>query len=391
MKRLQSVHYLWLVTLAAALLFSCKKTPNEDKIPDNTDTTKVAINADTISNHLRFKNAKKITGTIPKGPSGSSLKISFKDTLYLVDKWKIPVRFLHEDTTKNVAGVYIQVHVGSTGGTFYYDVPEVTDIATNDTISMILVGIEPKGLEDPSGVPPAGGAPPFEITIVPHDPDGNPLGGTKVPVVISEPTKDRKGECGLITKPGEYWNWSMSFIPDPNNPLGPDLFFNSPNKLWGLLGQNIQGCCTNGISAYTANCLEQNKRKLNFQTFFNYPNALYKFLEDGTYAGLSEFFRAEPDPKASNFCGTGSGVVHEDFDRYFLEGTWTLSPNKILSTLGTSTPQAGSLPARPDGIVDLVSCRLLIVIQPSGEGGNRDLVKFYTRQNSSSPEWNGME
>ena len=68
MKRLQSVHYLWLVTLAAALLFSCKKTPNEDKIPDNTDTTKVAINADTISNHLRFKNAKKITGTIPKGP-----------------------------------------------------------------------------------------------------------------------------------------------------------------------------------------------------------------------------------------------------------------------------------------------------------------------------------
>lgn len=174
MKRLQSASALWLMILAAALFFSCKKTPDQENNnpPGENDTTKVAVNADSISNHLRFKESKKITGTIPKGPSGSSLKISFKDTLYLVDNWKIPVRFLHEDTTKNVAGVYIQVHVGSTGGTFYYDVLEVADIATNDTVSMILVGIEPKGLEDPSGVPPAGGAPPFEITIVPHDPDG---------------------------------------------------------------------------------------------------------------------------------------------------------------------------------------------------------------------------
>lgn len=392
MKRLQSASAMWLMILAAALFFSCKKTPDQENNnpPGENDSTKVAVNADSISNHLRFKDAKKITGTIPKGPSGSSLKISFKDTLYLIDKWKIPVRFLHEDTTKNVAGVYMQVHVGSTGGTFYYDVPEVADIATNDTVSMILVGIEPKGLEDPSGVPPAGGAPPFEITIVPHDPDGRPLDEVTVPVVIAEPAADLKGECGLITKPGEYWNWSMSFIPDPNNPLGTDIFFNSPNKLWGLKGQNIRGCCTDGISEYTANCDTANFRFLNFQTFFNWPNEIYKFIEDGTYAGLTEFISADPDPKASNFCGSDQGVVNEDFDRSFLEGTWKLSSNSMLSTLGTSTPQAGSLAARPDGIVDLVSCRLLIVIQPSGEGGNRDLVKFYIRTNSSSPEWTPM-
>lgn len=387
MKRFQSLLFLWLIVMAAAFMFSCKKTPNQENIPDDNDTTKVGINADTISNHLRFKNAKKLTGIIPKGPAGSSLKISFKDTLYLVDKWKIPVNFLHEDITKDVAGVYIQVHIGATGATFYYDVPEVPDIATNDTVTTILVGIEPDGLVDTSGVPPAGGAPPFEITIVPHGPDGQPLGEITVPVEVSEPVTDLKGACGLITKEGEAWNWSMSFIPDPNNPTGEDFFFNSPNKLWGLLGQNIQGCCTNGISAYTANCLDKNKRSLNFQTFFNWPNALYKFFENGTYAGLSEFLRSEPDPQASNFCGVAPGVVKEDFDRYFLEGTWSVSSSNVLTTLGTSTPQAGSLPARPDGRIELVSCRLLIIIQPNAEGGSSELAKFYTRQDSSSPEW----
>ena len=344
-----------------------------------------SVNADSISNHLQFQNAVKKTGAIPKGPAGSSLKISLKDTLYLVDKWKLPIKFLHEDTTKNVTGVYIQVHFSS-AATFYYDVPEVSDIASNDTVSVILVGIEPDGLEDTAGVPPAGGTP-FEITIVPHDSTGQPLGEVTVPVDILEPSTDIKGECGLITKPGEYWNWSMSFIPDPNNPLGEDIFRNDPNKLWGLAGQNIRGCCTNGQSAYTSNCDSANFRYLNFQTFFGWPNEIYKFFEDGTYAGLTESISTAPEPQLSDFCGSDRGVVTEGFNRSFLEGTWAVSSSNVLTTLGTSTPQAGSLAARPDGIIDLVSCRLLIVIQPDREGGNSNLVKFYTRHDSSSPEW----
>jgi hypothetical protein len=369
------------MALAAVLFFSCRKTSDQENTggPDD-DTTKVAVNADTISNHLRFKSARKITGTIPKGPAGSSLKISFKDTLYLVDKWKLPIEFLHEDTTKDVAGAYIQVHAGSTGSTFYYDVPEVTDIATNDTVSMILVGIDPQGLENISGVPPAGGAPPFEVTIVPHDSTGQTLGEITVPVEISEPTADLKGECGLLTKEGEAWYWSMSFIPNTGDPFGEELFFNAPHKVWGSGGQRIFGCCHGGAtSEYTANCADKDKASLMFRTFFNWPNELYKFFEDGTYAGLTEFISADPYPKESNFCGVANGVVKEDFDRSFLEGTWTLSSNSVLTTLGTSTPQAGSLAAKPDGIIDLVSCRLLIIVQPDREGGGRDLVKFYTR------------
>jgi hypothetical protein len=368
-----------LLLLICGQIFSCNK--NDPPPPDPVDPKGDSTNADTISNHLLFSKATKITGTIPKGPAGSSLKISFEDTIFLADKWKIPVKFLHEDTTKNLAGIYVQVHIGASGGTFYYDVPEVPDIATNDTVSYILIGIDTDGLIDTAR---------FEITIVPYDPNGQPLGEVTRPVQILTPTANPTGECGLITKVGEYWNWSMSSIPNPEDPTGEDIFFNSPNKLWGLTGQFIQGCCTNGISAYTPNCLDINKRSLVFQTFFNWPNELYKFIEDGTYAGLTEFISADPDPEASNFCGSAAGVVREDFDRSFLEGTWTISPSLFLTTLGTSTPQAGSLAARPDGRIDLVSCRLLIVTQPDREGTNRDLVKFYTRQNSSSPEWHPL-
>jgi hypothetical protein len=384
----QLFNFFCVTIFCTLLAASCRKSgTDENPVIPPVVNPGGSMNADTISNHLRFANAKKITGVIPKGPAGSSLKISFKDTLYLVDKWKLPVKFLHEDTTKNVAGVYIQVHAGSSGGTFYYDVPEVPDIASNDTVSVILVGIDPKGLEDSSGVPPAGGAPPFEVTIVPHDPNGQPLDEITVPVSVEAPAADINGECGLITKEGEYWDWSMSFIPDPNNPLGEDFFHNDPNKLWGLAGQNIRGCCTDGISAYTANCDSVNFRYLNFQTFFGWPNEIYKFFEDGTYAGLTESISAAPEPQLSDFCGSDPGVVTERFNRSFLEGTWTVSSSSVLTTLGTSTPQAGSLAARPLGIIDLVSCRLLIIIKPDNEGGNSNLVTFYIRHNSGSPEW----
>src|SRR5688500_3883982 len=103
------------LVMICGLMFSCNK--NDPPPPDPEDPKGGLTNADTISNHLLFSNATKITGTIPNGPPASSLKISFKDTLYLVDDWKIPVKFLHADTTKNLAGVYVQVYVGSTGGT----------------------------------------------------------------------------------------------------------------------------------------------------------------------------------------------------------------------------------------------------------------------------------
>ena len=88
----------------------------EPETPDPKDSVNTLfINADSISNHLQFYEATKIQGTIPNGPAGSSLKISFEDTLYLTNELKVPIKFLHERYSENVAGMYVQVH-GAAGG-----------------------------------------------------------------------------------------------------------------------------------------------------------------------------------------------------------------------------------------------------------------------------------
>lgn len=376
------VFFLW-----GSVLPSCKET---DPAPENPITDIGSLNADTIANHLLFSNATRITGSIPDGSSESSLKISIEDTLFLVDKFQLPVKFLHEDATENVAGVYAQIHVGASGSTFYYDVPEVPDLASNDTASVVLIGIDREGLIGDSGVPPAGSQEPdipFEITFVPYDKTGQPVDEVTVPGDISKANTDVTGKCGLVNDTGEYWVWLMSYNSDPNGQVGEKAFLNSPNKIWGANGQLIQGCCTNGVSAYTANCLDANKRQLNFQAFFNWPTELYQFSENGTYSGLSEFLSADPDPAASDFCGSGTGVVHEDFDRSFLEGTWEVSASSVLKTLGTSTPQAGSLAARPDGKIVQLDCQYLITEQINLEGTSSPLVKLYERWNSGGLDW----
>ena len=142
-------NFFFIALLCSMLLMSC--TSDEPGVtPDPNDSVGTfSINADTISNHLQFYNATQIQGTLPTGPAGSSLKISFEDTLNLMDELKRPIKFLHEDPNENVSGVYVQVHatfIGGTNATYYYDVPELLETATNDSVSVIMIGIDPDGL-----------------------------------------------------------------------------------------------------------------------------------------------------------------------------------------------------------------------------------------------------
>lgn len=372
--------------LLGTFMSACEKT---DPAPENPIEDSGSTNADTIANHLVFLNATKITGAIPKGRVGSSLKISIKDTLSLVDKFRVPVKFLHEDTTKNVAGVYVQIHVGSSDGTFYYDVPEVPEIATNDTVSLILIGIDREALIEGRAAQASGSFPSdvrFELTFIPYDVKGETLGQVRVPVYISNPVTDVSGECGLTNRLGEYWVWGMSYISDPIDPTKL-IFFNSRDRLWGLKSQLIQGCCTDGESEYTPNCREENKRKLAFQAYFNWPNELYQFYAWGEYGGMSEFLAADPDPNASDFCGFQDGVVRVHLDRRFLEGTWKVTSGSFLETLGTTTPQIGNLAARPLGKIVQLDCHYLIIEQTDLEDPTRVLVKFYVRWDSDDFDW----
>ena len=383
-----------LKTLCVIILFGgmssgCKDT---DPVPENPDQDVVTLNADEIADHLLFPNATKINGPAPKGPTGSSLKISIEDTLSLVDKFQIPVNFLHEDTTQNIAGIYAHISSGPTGASFYYDIPEVPDIATNDTVSVVLIGIDKDGLIDDSADPSTNSRasePFFDITLVPYDQEHKPLGEVKMPARISTTSTNISGDCGLVNRADEFWIWASSYIIDPSS--GEYIFFNSRDKLWGLGGQLIQGCCNSGDSEYSLNCPDKNRQFLIFQTFFNWPNEIYHFFDDGTYGGISEFLSGNPDPIASDFCDVRPGIVHTELDSHVMEGTWKVNAASFLTTLASSEPPKRSLAARPDGRIVQVDCDFLIIEQRDLEGGNRTLIKTYVRWISGRLNWFSLE
>lgn len=366
--------HLCLVCCGGLLIASCSKNPNTPRDPndpgDSTSTTK----ADTLSNHLMFMDVEKKEGTIPKGPSSTSLKISFKDTIYLTDAL-VPIKFLHEDTGKNVAGAMVQLYAGGTASIYYFDVTELPDAAENDTVSTILVGIKTEGIVD-AGVPPAGGVPSkTTIKIVPYDKNGEMLAEITRPVDISSPNSNAAGACGLV---GGSFYWEMSY-----NMNG---FRNQPEKLWGLGGQMIQGCCTNGVSSYTPNCAPENKRSLNFQTFFGWPRERWIFQEDGNYTGISDYLSTTPEPQSSNFCGNGKGLVLEKFKVSFPEGTWFVDASDNLIMRGDV---AANSAARPIGKIFSLKCTYLIITQPNGETQDENslLYKFYMRNYPGQPRW----
>lgn len=372
MKRFyQSLTAMSILVFFLSMVHSCRKNSNTPEEPgNNTNTAK----ADTISNHLMFMDVEKKQGTVPGGPSASSLKLSFKDTIYLTDAL-IPIKFLHEDTTKNVAGAWVQVSIGGAVSLYYFDVAELPDAAENDTVSTILVGIGTEGLVEP-GVPPAGGElSETTIKIVPYDKNGEALAEITRPVDISSPSTNATGNCGLV---GGSFIWEMSYTMNG--------FRNTPEKLWGLGGQEIQGCCTNGISAYTPNCAPENKRSLNFQTFFCWPRERWIFLEGGGYTGISDHISTTPEPASSNFCGDGPGLVLESFKVRFPEGTWSVdaSDNLLLRAITT-----GGSTASPNGKIFSLKCIYLIVTVPDGETGDEagTLYKFYMRNYPGQPRW----
>lgn len=102
---------------------------------------------------------------------------------------------------------------------------------------------------------------------------------------------------------------------------------------------------------------------------------------------------AVPKPEESNFCGSGPGLVEEDFDRNFHEGNWSVTTainpegkqEPFLVMQGT-TSGAVSV-ARPGGFIKLIDCEFLITSQPDREGGPFETITTYYRSNPTEPRW----
>lgn len=139
------------MALCSGVMCSCA----DEDTPIDSDPVIDAGLLDTISEHLHFSNATRIQGNAPTGPSIHSLKISFKDTLYLTDTLSVPVKFQHLNSSEDITGIYLQLFIGGSGGVInashYYDVPEDEATEENDTVSTFLIGIKKSDLPLPVG------------------------------------------------------------------------------------------------------------------------------------------------------------------------------------------------------------------------------------------------
>jgi len=386
--------------LCIFLNISCKKSSTKDAAPLNpADFT----NTDSISNRLLFLKATKIPGAVPMGPTAGNLKFSFKDTVYVATDLKGPIKFLHEGSTPNVAGMFVQVKSVGNGASaqHYFDVPEVEQMKLNDTVSVILMGFNPIDILTGNVPLPSGGSTSFvfDVVMTPYDDSKQPIASSTRQVKVSKQKINENGTgglCGLELPPGDFWQWDLSLIEDASSN-GSLIFYNDPKYVWGAGGQLITGCCINGISSYNTvlNCESDplKARRILFPTFFQHMESVVKFFNDGSYSHFSRQINVNPAPDRTNFCGSGSGAVDISQRNVTGTGTWKItrvSPYKgdSLRLLLTQTASSGGIGlTNPGGYIHQLECNLLVLVRPNNEGLNQDLVSFYTRINTSVNGW----
>lgn len=387
--------------MVAVILFSCKKNGSSDNNGNGNNTT--PTNADSVSVRLQFFSPTKVQGTAPKGPTGSRIKISIKDTLFLTDQIKFPIKFLNTDTTKDIKGAFIQV-MGLSGGplsTNYLDVPVTPEVdTTSDSVDIVMIGIDPTGLKLPFD---------FNITITPHNSSGQPLAQTIKPVRVLEHHNDPKpasGSCGIVLPPSKIWQWQCSYINAHTPAIGhPYDFFDDPNTVFNRNGQMIQGSCCAGISIYPDACPGERlpNRTMHFATYYQITHERFIFDELGGYLRLTSEEKPAPLPDKSDFCVGGEGVIDPHLSNTTYNGTYSITPATIPSDLKiwkdslqlnfTQTSSSGGAGfGNGGGIIHQLDCvhGELVLIQPDLEGFGQHLFRIYTAQFPEDPVWVDM-
>jgi hypothetical protein len=390
---------LFLLWIGGLFLYACS---DHEPGSDDTDAVTVAT-LDTWVDHLTFHGALKKEGKAPGGTAGA-LKFSIRDTLHLFPGGFFPVKFLH-DTTSDVTGVFFQVTgvVGGPVSSFYFDVPEVP--MDNDSVSVVVIGFDPTkpGVADVD-LPLS-----FNITLVPHNDNGQPLDGGTIPVKIEKRNdKSSSAACGLT---GGYWKWLFKYGEFPNSQNVPGFdFYNDPYKKWLKTGQLIGGCCCKDSSSYNVPCpCAENgisNAILHFSTYLQYKEETLTFNENGTFFRQTLADTPYPDPLASDFCANAGGVVRDDLSRTTYNGNWAATVFPVpenLVALGyptemnsveldqTSQDPKGGGYGNGGGWIGMMDCRVLVLLGVDPEGTGEAFWTIYERksdfQETDEADW----
>lgn len=374
-----------MAMLSGMLLLACNSDdPEVDPEPVTPAPTGTVEELTVLSDRLKFySSAQKKNGKAPATPAPEpSLKISFRDTLYLMEEVKFPIKFLH-DTASDVAGAFIQVHAPGATNTLYaeyfYDVPELTETSKSDTTSVIFVSFDPTDVELPIS---------FPVTITAYDKNGNSLGQAERIFTIEEsfstlPNSGRSevSPCSFTTPPvGGWWQWEYSKIEVD----GEIDFLSSPDVLIG--GQTINGCCNEATGGGSGCVPGQNPNEsLFFPTYYQIAGETFIFSSSGTFERITLELHGNPQPDKSNFCGVAYGIVENSIEFVTYEGNWILdqgTKNLRLQTTSSSGFGYGNA-----GGVLRYNCHSLRMTQRDPEGFGGDLEKVYFRVSSEDDNW----
>lgn len=282
------------------------------------------------------------------------------------------------DTIENVSGIFLQVmaEVGGSFASYYYDVPEATDLDSSDTVSVIMIGIDPLDFHPPLS---------FNIKIAPYDQNHNVIKEVIKPAKLVDHANNPKNKsaCGLDNKLNETWDWVMSYREKSD-------FTSTPEKIWVADGQDIQGSCCGGFSIYGV-CPGESKPNthLHFNTFYQIAGEQITFYDGGKFDRRTVERGANPIPDSSDFCLPFEGLVRPYLNETLYHGTYTVMQVNVppdIQQLGDSigvqmntqfTDPKGGGYGNGGGVIHYLDCQSLVLIAIDPEGFGQHLYKIY--------------
>lgn len=364
-----------LVMLAAIIFTECSD-PEEDVAPPQEEEEEVTPEtADAFLDSFRFTASTKVVGTMPTVTNTSLVKSDVQDTLYMLPEMETPIRISHPESVV-IGGWY----VGVKNSTYYYEVPIDLE-EESDTVSVIMVSIDPKELDLPHSVP---------LEITPYDQNKVPVDIITRTLTVEEPASPSR-ECdirvdGDTLTSGDEWRWYSTTAFDTQNKL---VFFNAPYTIFKAK-QTISGCCAeqpvcpqavfNPVTGatdlvYDSEVTAETFYQIQYEAFTFYTNGTFK---RNTYERIKNFSYENTD-----WCQFNPGYNDRRSDVYYY-GTHDYQPGNTTISYATDRLQCDDengicgYGSRPGEIVH--SCNVMAIVADRLMIEGRKEVRLYLRQ-----------
>lgn len=271
-----------MVMLAALIYSNCSNPENEEPAPKQEEKEKEITekDADAILAGFSFSKSTKVTGSVPPVTNSSLVKTNIGDTLYMLPDIKMPIRISHPQSVV-IGGWYVAVK----NSTFYYDV-SIDQEEDSDTVSVVIVKVDPDEIELPSGGGEQAKNIPVEIT--PYDQNGQPIDVITRVLSVEEPSDicDIRVDGDTVGGAVSDWIWYSTEIFDSKGVL---KFINGPRQAFNA-NQEVVGCCADSTICPQAVFNPVTKAtdlvydsKLTAKTSYSILGETFTFFKNGTF------------------------------------------------------------------------------------------------------------